>query len=93
VTQSQLLLNLADWMDRQTDPDSAPVRATAANATSDFDAVSPAPVWMYSDPRAKTVLKRWWEESVLELLHPAITAGLASGEEIYPTPQPFSTRI
>jgi hypothetical protein len=68
LTQSALLLNLADWLDRQDDAASAPLREAAANATAEFGAVSPALVYFYRDPRAKTVLRRWWAESVRPLV-------------------------
>ncbi|MFF5216648.1 KedN5 family methylcobalamin-dependent radical SAM C-methyltransferase [Micromonospora sp. NPDC000442] len=68
LSQSTLLLNFADWLERQDDTDSAPLREAAANAAAEFGAVSPALVYMYGDPRAKTVLSRWWQQAVRPLV-------------------------
>jgi radical SAM C-methyltransferase len=68
LTQSSVLRNFADWIDTQSDADSAPLREVAERATAEFGAVGPALVFLYCDQNAETVLNRWWRESIRVLL-------------------------
>jgi radical SAM C-methyltransferase len=68
LTQSSVLRNLADWIDKQTDTESAPLRKAAERASAGFDAVGPALVYLDYDPNAGALLTRWWQESIHSLL-------------------------
>ncbi|MGI8626081.1 MAG: KedN5 family methylcobalamin-dependent radical SAM C-methyltransferase [Geodermatophilaceae bacterium] len=68
MEQSQVLLNLGDWVDKQTDSASAPLREIASKASGESSAVGPALVFLHGNPDGKAVLARWWREAIDPLL-------------------------
>ncbi len=74
ITQSQVLRNLATWIDETDDPAAEPLRAYVATAAGGTGAFGAAITYLYTDPEAKRMLGRWWAESV----RPLVRAGHAA---------------
>ncbi len=68
IEQSQVLLSLADWLDKQTDADSAPLREIASKASGESTSVGPALVFLHGSPAGKAVLERWWRSAIVPML-------------------------
>lgn len=73
VTQSQALQALDRWIVETDDPAAAPLLACVATAVGGTGAFGAAISYLYTDPEAKRLLKRWWREAVL----PSVPAAVA----------------
>lgn len=61
MSQSQVMQNMDAWILRTDDPAAALLRETVTQAT---DAPGRAIDYLYRDPDAKDLMRRWWDESV-----------------------------
>ncbi|MEV6923819.1 KedN5 family methylcobalamin-dependent radical SAM C-methyltransferase [Dactylosporangium sp. NPDC051485] len=68
VTQSQALLNLDRWVALVDDPAAERLRSYVDGAAGGTDAYGAAIAYLYTDPDAKGLLRRWWTESVRPLV-------------------------
>lgn len=68
VTQSQALRNLDAWVAGVDDPAAAPLRSYVASAAGGTDKFGAAIMYLYTDPEARRLLRRWWSESLLPLV-------------------------
>ncbi|MBP2323137.1 radical SAM superfamily enzyme YgiQ (UPF0313 family) [Kibdelosporangium banguiense] len=70
TTQSTVLRALGDWINETDDPAAIPLRrllADAIEANSDV-AYGEAVSYLFGDPAAKRMLRRWWTEAIEPLL-------------------------
>jgi radical SAM superfamily enzyme YgiQ (UPF0313 family) len=67
VPQSQVLLNIDAWIAQSDDPAAAPLRDAVSIGV---DAPGQAIDYLYREPAAKDMLRRWWDESIRPLLPP-----------------------
>nr|BAI63281.1 putative Mg-protoporphyrin IX monooxidative cyclase [Streptomyces sp. SNA15896] len=70
LTQSQVLTKLDAFVHRVDDPAAQPLRAWVAEAENSNTACGDAIKYLFGDPVARQLLKRWWTESVRPLLPP-----------------------
>lgn len=77
MSQPQLLSNLDEWIAATDDPAAAPLRTIASAATSTDVAYGDAVSYLYGRTEARTLLRRWWTESVCPAL-PADKVGALS---------------
>lgn len=68
VTQSQALLRLDSWIAEIDDPAAEPLREWVASAVGGTAAYGAAISYLYTDPDAKELLRRWWREAIRPLL-------------------------
>lgn len=69
--QSQVLGNLADWIDTTGSPQAALLREAAARAHGGgAPAYATAIRYLFTDPDGRQVLEQWWRESMNPLLRP-----------------------
>jgi len=65
VPQSQVLRNMDEWISGTDDPAAVPLREAV---TIGVEAPGAAIDYLYRDPDAKQLLRRWWRESIKPLL-------------------------
>jgi radical SAM C-methyltransferase len=75
ITQSQLLTNLDEWIAATDDPAAGPLREAQAKAVGGAAGFGAAITYLYTQPEAKQMLRRWWETSVRPLV-PADSAAV-----------------
>jgi radical SAM C-methyltransferase len=68
MSQPQLLRNLDEWIAATDDPAAAPLRTIASGVISTDIAYGDAVSYLYGSPEARTLLRRWWTESVCPAL-------------------------
>ncbi|MGK3202777.1 KedN5 family methylcobalamin-dependent radical SAM C-methyltransferase [Amycolatopsis sp. MEPSY49] len=68
VTQSQALRNFEEWIERVDEPAAEPLRAAMESAIGGAGDLETGIGWLYTDPGAKRLLRRWWDESIRPLL-------------------------
>lgn len=67
ITQSQVLTNLDEWISKTDDPAAAPLREAQAKAIGGTAEIGGAITYFYTQPEARRMLGRWWQESVVPL--------------------------
>ncbi|MFE3170879.1 KedN5 family methylcobalamin-dependent radical SAM C-methyltransferase [Amycolatopsis sp. NPDC059090] len=64
MSQSQVLRSLGDWIERSGDPAAEPLRTAMESVIGGAGDLVSAISYLYIDPEAKRMLRRWWSESV-----------------------------
>lgn len=64
LTQSQVLTDLDTWVDGVEDSAAVPLRACVDSAVGGTGAFGTAITYLFTDPEAKRLLRRWWDESI-----------------------------
>lgn len=75
LRQTEVLRNLGRWIETTDDPAAEPLRTTMESVIAGTGDLGSAISYMYTDPAAKALLRRWWEESIRPSL-PQSTAAL-----------------
>ncbi len=72
VSQSRVLRTLDAWVSSTDDPAAVPLQAavTAATEANSDVAYGDAVKYLFGDPEARRLLRRWWDEAVTPLLEP-----------------------
>lgn len=73
LSQSQVLRNFGAWIETTDDAAAAPLASAVVSAAGGTASFGAAISYLYSDPAAKTLLGRWWAESIRPLLGPSVT--------------------
>jgi radical SAM C-methyltransferase len=73
ISQSQLLKTLDAWIADTDDPAGEPLRTALANAVGGTAGFGAAITYLYSNPAAKQLLRRWWAQAVRPLVSPDVT--------------------
>ena len=73
LTQSQVLINLDEWVAEVDDAAAVPLRRALSTAIGGTGSFGAAISYFYTEPEAKRLLARWWTES----LRPLAPAGMA----------------
>jgi radical SAM C-methyltransferase len=73
MTQSEVLRELGGWIEETDDPAAAPLRAAMESAIAGAGDLVTAISYLYIDPEAKRMLRRWWAERI----RPRLSADVA----------------
>jgi radical SAM C-methyltransferase len=76
LSQSQALQRLSGWMESTDDPAALPLAATLARSLGAPGELGEALSYLFGDPAAKQLLRRWWRESIRPVLPPERVAVL-----------------
>ncbi|MFE0025670.1 KedN5 family methylcobalamin-dependent radical SAM C-methyltransferase [Amycolatopsis sp. NPDC059021] len=68
ATQSQVLMNLDEWIHATDDPAAKPLQECVAEAENSDTAYGDAVKYLYGEDAARGLLESWWRESARKLL-------------------------
>jgi hypothetical protein len=68
LSQSQALQRLSAWMELTDDPAALPLAASLARSLGAPGELGEALSYLFGDPAAKQLLRRWWRESIRPVL-------------------------
>jgi len=64
IRQTEVLRDLADWIETTDDPAAEPLRSTLESVIVGTGDVGPAIFYIYTEPDVKRMLRRWWAERI-----------------------------
>lgn len=67
LSQSQVLLSMAEWFDRSDAPAAEPLKTDRPQLMVDAGAVSDALLHIYSDPEVQPLFQAWWDDEIAPL--------------------------